>query len=144
MTVQAVPVAAREIMSRPVITASPDDSPWDTWQVMLRAHVRHVVLAVDGRCAGVVDDRTLVALWPMGPVAIRQARIAEFVRHRTACVLPDADIREVAVIMIDDRVDAVPVIDADGRLIGLVTASDVVSAVARYGVEWRREGPLCD
>ena len=33
-----------------------------------------------------------------------------------------------------NRVDAVPVVDPAGKALGIVTAGDVVAAVARYGV----------
>jgi CBS domain-containing protein len=36
-----------------------------------------------------------------------------------------------------DRVDAVPVVDHDGTVLGLITAGDLVAAIARFGIEER-------
>lgn len=129
-TVQVRELLARDLMSSPVFTVSPDETAWDAWHVMTTAKVRHVVLTVAGHCVGIVDDRTLLGLWPMGPIAIRQSRIVDFVRHRTSCVLPGTPVREIARVMVEDGVDAVPVVDDEGVLVGLVTTSDVVAAVA--------------
>jgi CBS domain-containing protein len=136
--VQLRELLARDVMSSPVFVASPDETPWEAWHVMTGAKVRHLVLAVEERCVGIVDDRTLLALWPMGPVAIRQARIGDFVRHRTSCVPPGTPVRGVARVMIEDGVDAVPVVDGDGVVVGLITTSDIVAAVA--GCDPRADG----
>jgi CBS domain-containing protein len=129
-TVEIREVKARDLMSAPVLSLSPDDTPFDAWQLMTTGRVRHLALTVDDRCVGLVDDRTVLALWPMGPVAIRQARIGDYVRRHTSCVLPDTSAHAVARVMIEDGVDAVPVVDDDGHLLGLVTSSDIVAAVA--------------
>jgi CBS-domain-containing membrane protein len=50
------------------------------------------------------------------------------------CVLPGTDLQQVADLMMCDSVDAVPVVDDHGQVLGLVTAGDVVAAVAKYGV----------
>ena len=136
--VQVRELLARDVMSSPVFVASPDDTPWDAWHVMTTGRVRHLVLTLDDRCVGIVDDRTLLALWPMGPIAIRQARIGDFVRHRTTLVLPGTPVRSVARVMIEDGVDAVPVVDDEGVLVGLITTSDIVAAIA--GCDPRADG----
>ena len=44
--------------------------------------------------------------------------------------------------MVSERVDAVPVTDADGMVLGIVTGSDIAAAVARYDLGGTRpEGP---
>ena len=39
---------------------------------------------------------------------------------------PDATIRELAELMADNKISGVPVVDADGRLLGVVTEGDVI------------------
>ena len=46
----------------------------------------------------------------------------------------DADVREVAQVIVRDRVHAVAVVDVRGRLVGVVTAVDLMRAVARFGI----------
>lgn len=127
-------VTAGMIMSEPVRTVTPDSSPWAAWSAMIEHGVRHLVVVADGGCVGVLDDREVFSQWPMGPLALRRQRIATMIRQRTTCVLPDTELRDVARIMNDDRVDAVPVLDETGRLVGVVTAGDIAAAVARWGI----------
>lgn len=45
-------------------------------------------------------------------------------------VLPEATLTEVATVMADRHVNPVPVVDRDGRLIGIVSRRDVVRIIA--------------
>lgn len=104
----------------------------------MRSGLRHLVVAADDSCLGVIDDRTVFAEWPMGPLALRRRTVRELLRPCTSCVLPDTELQVVAQAMVDDVVDAVPVVDVDGQLIGIVTATDLTRAVAAAGV-WLKE-----
>lgn len=126
---------ADAIMSSPVITVAQDQSLWDAWTRMSGSGVRHVVVTDRDRCVGVIDDRRLVAAWPQGPSSMRHNAVRSALDERTACVLPDASLSTVAAIMNANLVDAVPVVDGTGKVLGLVTAVDLVRAVARWGVD---------
>jgi len=127
-------LTASDVMSAPAISVAPETSIWTAWSIMTSTGLRHLVVAVDSRCVGVVDDRTVFAQWPMGPLALRRRSVAAIMRQRTSCVLPDADVRAVAMAMARDAVDAVPVVDTDGTLRGIVTSSDITAAVAAHGL----------
>jgi CBS domain-containing protein len=130
-------LSASDVMSSPAISVGPETSIWAAWSIMSSTGLRHLVVSVDGRCVGVIDDRTVFAQWPMGPLALRRRSVGELMRPRTSCVLPDVDVRAVAMAMATDGSDAVPVIDADGTLLGIVTSSDITRAVAIHGLARR-------
>jgi CBS domain-containing protein len=123
---------ARDVMSTPVLVVGLDDTMWHAWSCLLEAGHRHLVVCDGQSCVGVVDDRTLFAHWPTGPFGARSTPIRDLVRSRTACVLPGATLARVARIMVNERIDAVPVIDESGEILGIVTGSDIAAAVARY------------
>jgi CBS domain-containing protein len=52
---------------------------------------------------------------------------------------PDRPIAEAATIMLDDDVNRLPVVDAGGKLVGLVSRGDLVRAFARSDEEISRE-----
>ncbi|MBV8063964.1 MAG: magnesium transporter [Actinobacteria bacterium] len=52
-------------------------------------------------------------------------------------VRPDADLEEIARLMTDFDLTVVPVVDADSRLLGVVTVDDVLELVLPRG--WRRQ-----
>jgi IMP dehydrogenase len=121
-------------MSCPAIVVSPDDSVWDASQLMMTSGVRHLVVCFQGRVVGVVDDRTVFAHWPTGPLTVRRTRLAEILRSRTSCVLEDVGLRRTAELMLIDGCDAIPVVDDEGRVLGIITTSDLIAAVATHGI----------
>lgn len=65
---------------------------------------------------------------------LRQAlgqTVGEVMETEVATVGPDAAVGDVATIIVDREVSRVPVIDADGRVLGVVTRGDLVRTL--YG-----------
>ena len=129
-------VLAQDVMSAPALTIPPSATLWEAWRLMMRTGLRHLVVADTGHVVGVLDDRSVFAQWPMGPLALRRNRVIDVMVRRTRCVSGDAQLRDVARVMVEDAVDAVPVIDDDGLVLGIVTATDITRAAATDGV-WR-------
>lgn len=64
--------------------------------------------------------------------ALSRRRVCELVHERrTAAVQPDDSAARAATVMTTERLDALPVTDRRGRLVGLLTARDYVASVAR-------------
>lgn len=57
--------------------------------------------------------------------------VRELMTSPVATVLPTATVAEIARIMLEDHVSGVPVVDARGVVIGIVTESDLVAKHAR-------------
>ena len=61
----------------------------------------------------------------------------EIMTRDIATVMPEASVREAAGIMTEKRVSGLPVVAADGRLVGILTASDLLHRV-ETGTEKRQ------
>lgn len=46
---------------------------------------------------------------------------------------PETDIREIARIMLDERIHAVPILDSHRRLVGILSARDLLRGIANHG-----------
>jgi CBS domain-containing protein len=121
-------------MTTPVVIVPESGTIWDAWSLLISGRVRHAVVVSGERCIGIVDDRDLVKFWQHGPAELQTTPIRALVRRSTSCVLPDATLSQVAALMNVERIDAVPVVDAHGKLLGLITAGDVLHAVSRHGL----------
>lgn len=64
-------------------------------------------------------------------------RASEIMTRDVATVTPDASVQDAARRMTDKRVSGVPVVTADGHLVGMLTASDLLHRV-ETGTEKRR------
>jgi acetoin utilization protein AcuB len=81
------------------------------------------VVTPDGTIVGMLSDRELLANpWDERNVS---ARMATPVLTAT----PDASIRDIARVLIEERIGAMPIADDHGRLVGLLTRTDILRAV---------------
>lgn len=125
---------ATDVMSSPVVAIDENSSIWDAGDLMLGRRVHHVVVSRGTHCIGVLTDRDILEAWHRGPAALRSTPVRQLVAVQTSCVLADASLQQVAHVMNLNMVDAVPVVDEAGNALGIITATDLIKAVARYGV----------
>ena len=124
-------VCAEQLMSTPVLAVTVEHSLAAAWEAMRERRVHHLVVLDQIGLAAVLDDRTLAAQWPAGgPEVAYSVKVGDLVARGVRSVLPDEPVSAVARIMTEGRCDAVPVVTAAGILLGLVTAADLVAAVA--------------
>ncbi|HEV8024116.1 MAG TPA: CBS domain-containing protein [Candidatus Nanopelagicales bacterium] len=121
-------VLVRDIMSQPVLTVEVDESLWDAWQLLFVSGLRHLVV-IDklGRSVGILSDRNILAEVPATAEHLSSRLVSDVLaRVPVASIGPEADPREAANVMAHATSEAVPVLEADGRLVGIVTESDLV------------------
>jgi acetoin utilization protein AcuB len=134
MTTSVVPMAGHpaatiaEIMSRPVLTVEIDESLWDAWQLLFVSGLRHLVVTnEDSACLGTLSDRNILADVPSTIEHLSNRRVRDIIsRVPSVTVRPDDHPQFAAQLMRDHAVEAVPVLDDSGRLLGIVTETDLV------------------
>ena len=117
-----------DVMSKPVLTVEVDESLWDAWQLLFVSGLRHlVVIDANGHCVGVLSDRNILADVPATMDHLGHRYVREILaRVPIATIKPDTQPREAACLMQEHSIEAVPVIDEAGKVLGIVTESDVV------------------
>lgn len=121
-------VLVRDIMSQPVLTVEVDETLWDAWQLLFVSGLRHLVV-IDklGQTVGVLSDRNILAEVPATADHLSARLVSDVLaRVPTVSIHPEAVPREAAAMMTRSASEAVPVQDPDGRLVGIVTESDLV------------------
>jgi CBS domain-containing protein len=124
--------SAAEVMASGLLTVSRDDSVLMAWELTLRGGYHHLpVVADDGMFLGLLDSELLAAHWHEGGPDRNREAVGPLLHGRLRLTVePGAPVRTVAGLMLAHRTDAVAVIDDAGRLLGLVTVHDLVSALA--------------
>lgn len=118
---------ASQAMSRPVLTVDVSESLWDAWQLLNVSGLRHLVAVDDGRCAGIISDRMILTDIPLAEERMRRRIVRDLLSGLPArSVLDSAPLADVARTMARYSAEAVPVLDEKGRLVGVVTGSDLV------------------
>jgi CBS domain-containing membrane protein len=146
-------VTAGKIMTRQAAWAAPDTPLAQVAAEMARLGVSGLpVVDADKRVVGVISERDILkAMRPegeggfMGLVAACLAKpecLAAPLRKQTAgslmsappvTVVPEADAEAMARLMADKVVNRLPVVDGQGRLVGIVTRGDLVAALNTRG-----------
>ena len=121
----------QDIMSRNVVTVGPDESAADAWSRMQHRGIRHLVVTEKRNVIGVISERDLG-----GRAGIRLRRnraVRDLMSAPARSVPPDTTLRQAATLMRSRLVGCLPVID-DGRIVGIVTATDVLDELGRGSV----------
>ena len=86
----------------------------------------------EGRLTGAVP---LLALVQSDPATV----LGDLADEQAVCVGPESDVADVALLMADYNLVSIPVVDAEDRLIGLITVDDVLEVTIPE--DWRRRQP---
>ena len=127
-TAETRSVAIKEIMSTQIVAIRSDCDLRVAVETFLRTALRHLIVVDEDRsCLGVVNsEEVLTALNLSG-----SRRVGDRVSGPGLRVHRDAPVRRAAELMVDELVDALPVVDDIGHVVGIVTWSDIVRLVAR-------------
>lgn len=144
----------KDIMTADVVTVSAGTSYRDM-VTLLRAHRVSGFPVVDdaGKVIGVVSETDLLApvvtvpgahqgpggWWPHRKRVTAASAAADLMTHPAVTTSPDALVKNAARLMSSRRLRRLPVVDRDGRLVGIVSRGDLLSVFGRTDEEIRRE-----
>lgn len=136
-------------MTRELATIQVEATAATATQMMLRIGLRHLpVVDAEGRLVGILSDRDL-----RGPMVgdDRPARlittetaVGELMTREVVTALPGDDLGEVANKLVERRIGAVPIVDASGRLLGILSFVDVMKRYAENAARDARAIELMD
>lgn len=122
-------------MSTTPIRVTPDDDVLDVVAAMVREGVRHLpVVDADDQVVGIVSDRDIrtavgdpvAALARSEDSAHESWLVEEIMTSNPICVRADVTVHELARVLVDESIGAVPVVDSGGRLLGIVSYVDLL------------------
>ena len=118
-------------MSRPVLTIDVSETLWDAWQLLFVSGLRHLVVLDDGHCIGVISDRGILSDLPVTAEHMAVRTINDILpRVPVATIRTSDSAGEAARVMLRVASDALPVLDPDDKLVGIITGSDLARLVA--------------
>ena len=128
------PVLVKHLMTSPVVTFFAEQTLPLADEIMRLKHFRHLPVVDDaGRLVGLVSHRDLLAaeistqsgLNRRQRLAIQEeVRVREIMTSDVWTVGPEVRASAAAATLLDHRYGCLPVVDGDGRLVGILTERD--------------------
>ena len=116
-----------DVMGSDFIEVAPEDTLGEVAERMTAVNVGAVAVKDSGRLIGILTERDL--LKAMGArVHSSEARVRQWMTGDPITATADTDVEEAARVMLEHGFRHLPVLDDDGRVIGIVSLRRVVSA----------------
>jgi CBS domain-containing protein len=115
-------------MTREPVYCQPDDSVSVAADLMRTHDVGALpVVEAGGRLVGIVTDRDLVVKVIAGDQPVDRATVRAAMSTDPATSREDDDVSDALSLMAERQVRRVPVVGADGRLVGIIAQADVAT-----------------
>jgi len=126
-----------DFMSAPLVIVRDYDTIWHAVDRFVQTGLHHlVVLDPEDALVGVLDDRGVLAEWPLDAAGLHHRTIGELLRSQEIAgaggvprTHPAVSVRQAGLLMLDLRVDALAVVDDLGRVVGILTSTDLVRSL---------------
>jgi len=122
----------KDVMTKNVVTVNFEESIENVCKIMGEKHIGSVVVVKEGKPAGIFTERDLLSKIILKNVDFKKARVGEYMSKPLVTVKPETSLREAARIMAQLHVRRLPVVDENGKLIGIFTSADLSAALAKY------------
>lgn len=120
---------ASQIMSSNVTTLAQNSTLAVARALFRRHRFRHVPVVQDnGQLAGIFSDRDLMR----HQTTEDSTPVRRLMREQVLVAAPHTEIRELARVMYEQRVGAVPIVDEQEALTGIVTRSDILRSLINH------------
>ena len=117
-------IQAKQIMTSPVHTINEAELGIDVQHLFRERRFRHIpVVSKQQVLVGIVSDRDIFKLEDPAQ------EVGEFMSKNVISARPEAEIREIALVLYRERIGAMPITNDKGHVVGIITRSDILKAV---------------
>lgn len=124
----------REWMTPHVVVITPETTLPDAHKLMQEHGIRRLPVVRDGKLIGIVtlsdvreakpSDATSLSIWEMNYL-LAKLTVKQLMSSPVITTAPETEVGEAAKTMLDSKISALPVVDRAGKLVGIITESDV-------------------
>ena len=118
-----------ENKSAAVVTVAKDAPVLDVIRLMAEHHIGSVLVVESGHLLGIATERDYARKVILQGRSSSDTPVAQIMSSPVVSVSPETTAQTCMQIMTDRRIRHLPVLDAGGRVVGLVSIGDLVKAV---------------
>lgn len=134
---------AANFMTKKVITIGRHEPIRNAWILMEKCRIHHLPVVEEGKLVGIISDKDLDRALPSITefkdreklkLVLNTVSVDLVMSRPVRTITPDSDVRMVAGIFMENKFRCFPVM-ANGALVGIVTATDLLRFFARLKVK---------
>jgi acetoin utilization protein AcuB len=130
-------LTALQIMGEKLLTIHPDDSLKTAGKLFRDDEVRYLpVVSDERRLVGIISDRdylrTQIAGNRSDPAKDAPLLVADVMVRNVLSASPNAGLRKIVEVLFHERIGAMPIVNDDGEVLGILTRSDVLRALVEH------------
>lgn len=141
----------RDWMTQDPVTITDETSMMKAIHIMKERRFRRLPVIHQGKLVGMVTDRDLKEASPSKATTLdvhelyyllAELQIKEIMTKNPLSVSPDDTVEHAAQLMLEHTISGLPVVDAEGELLGILTQTDVfrafmhISGISQGGVQY--------
>lgn len=145
-------IRVSEWMTSPVVSVNPDTPVKEAHQLMKERRIRRLPVVDQDRLVGIItigdireaspSDATSLSIWELNYLW-DQLTVKKVMTTGVISVRPDDTILSVAYLMLENKISGMPVVDEHGKLVGIITESDIFKMLVQArSDEPRKLAPL--
>ncbi len=145
----------KDVMTKDVISFDPDDTIYEVTTTLKEKNISGAPVVSDNKVVGIVTEADIMELYEeeaRGPVdvwelslkvkeeldrALRNikkdasTKVKEIMTKKVETINPETEVSEAAYIMSEKQINRLPVVDQEGKLVGIISRADIIRAVAK-------------
>lgn len=118
------------LLTRPVATLSSEATCAEAARRMKRQNIGSIVIEEDGAPIGILTDRDITVRLVAEELEAATVTVGRVMSAFPVYLTPDRDLRAALEVMVEMRVRRLPAVNAQGRVIGIVSLDDILLELA--------------
>jgi CBS domain-containing protein len=120
----------KDIMNKDVEKATAEMTVTDAAAMMAEKNVEYLIVVKDARLAGIVTENDIIRKVVSKGRHPSETTVGDIMVSKVVHIGPEKSIEDAAEVMTENKIEKLPVV-VDHKLLGIVTASDMVAAEPR-------------
>ncbi len=122
-------ILAKALMQSPVYTITSDMTISDAWKIVVEKRYRHLpIINTEKQLIGLLSDRDLLRYFADSDNDI-SVPVSKIMHTDILTAEPEVKIRDVARVLIEERIGCMPIVNHKNELEGIITRSDILRAL---------------
>ncbi len=116
-------LTADKVASKPVLTVKSDTTVAEADELLTEHSFKGCPVVENGRLAGIISRRDLRKGLRSD---LAHAPVKGFMTRKLITASPEQSLSDLRRLMVEENIGRIPIVDADGQLVGIVTRSDIL------------------